>query len=285
MDGERNIGHNVVVMPTLYLVATPIGNLEDMSLRAIRVLGEVGLIAAEDTRKTRKLLATYGIKTPLTSCHGHSDKSKLSSVLKRLEQEDVALVSEAGMPVVSDPGYELARMAIERGISVVAVPGPSVLPVALAVSGLPAGQFIYLGFLPRKKGERRRLLQPLAAEPRTVIAFEAPHRLLASLGDIRDVLGDREMAVCRELTKVHEEVFRGTVGQAIDHFSQPRGEFTLVVSGCGQDRSPEVIADSVMRELHRLRREGVSARDAVGQLSRTTRLSRRALYKAWLELS
>ncbi|MFC2058211.1 16S rRNA (cytidine(1402)-2'-O)-methyltransferase [Chloroflexota bacterium] len=215
----------------LYLVATPIGNLEDITLRAIRVLGEVGLIAAEDTRKTRKLLTHYNIKTPLTSYHEYSRRSKIPYIMGRLEQEDVALVSEAGMPGISDPGYELVQAAIDNNVTVVAIPGPSALPAALAVSGLPADQFIYLGFLPRRKGKRVRLLKEIGAEPRTIIAFESPHRLLASLADIGETLGDRRISVCRELTKIHEEVFRGTVSQAIDYFSQPRGEFTLVIEG------------------------------------------------------
>ena len=285
MVRKRATGASRAVMFTLYLVATPIGNLEDMSPRATRILNDVGLIATEDTRKTRKLLTAQGIKTPLTSYHGHSDKAKLHSVMRQLEKSDVALVSEAGMPVISDPGYELVRMAVEGGVRVVAIPGPSVLPVAVAVSGLPASQFTYLGFLPRRKGERRRLLESLADERRTLVAFEAPHRLLASLGDIADVLGDREVAVCRELTKVHEEVFRGKVTEAAAYFGAPRGEFTLVIAGFGPGKSDEAVPESVMRELHRLRGEGLTAKDAVGQMARSTRLPRRSLYRAWLELS
>jgi 16S rRNA (cytidine1402-2'-O)-methyltransferase len=160
-----------------------------------------------------------------------------------------------------------------------------VLPVALAVSGLPADEFTYLGFLPRKKGDRRRLLESVAAEQRTLVVFEAPHRLLASLGDIRDMLGDREIAVCRELTKMHEEVFRGTVIRAISHFSQPRGEFTLVIAGRSEDTCAGTMSDSVIQELRRLRREGASAKDAVGQVSQSTRLSKKAIYRAWLDLA
>lgn len=271
-------------MPTLYIVATPIGNLEDISQRAIRVLREVRLIAAEDTRRTRRLLAAYGISTPLTSYHEQGAGSKLPQILVRLRYDDVALVSEAGMPGISDPGYELARAAIEQGVPIVAIPGPSVLPAALAVSGLPASQFTYLGFLPRRKGERRRLLGSIASEARTIVAFEAPHRLLASLSDVRDVLGDRRIAVCRELTKLHEEVFRGTVSQAMAHFTQPRGEFTLVIAGRGRDREAGEVADSIREELRRLRREGLPAKEAVARLSGHTPLSKRALYKAWLEL-
>jgi len=284
IDGDLAIVYNPLAMATLYLVATPIGNLEDISQRAIRILGEVKLIAAEDTRRTRQLLAAIGIRKPLTSYHEHNRKSKLPNLLQRLEQEDVALVSDAGMPGVSDPGYELVKGAIECGVTVIAIPGPSVLPTALAVSGLPVNQFVYVGFLPRKKGERRRLLGSIDAERRTIIAFEVPHRLLVSLKDVEEMLGDRRIAVCRELTKVHEEVFRGTVSQAIAHFSQPRGEFTLVIEGYGQSEKEADITDSVRKELNKLRREGVPAREAVAQLAGVTGIAKNALYKAWLGL-
>jgi len=276
--------YNPLAMATLYLVATPIGNLEDMSQRAIRILGEVTLIAAEDTRRTRQLLAAYGLRTPLTSYHEHSRKSKLPYLLGRLEQEDVALVSDAGMPGISDPGYELVKGAIERGVPVIAIPGASVLTTALAVSGLPANQFVYIGFLPRRKGERKRLLESIDTERRTIVALEAPHRLLSSLTDVEEILGDRGIAICRELTKVHEEVFRGTVSQAIAHFSQPRGEFTFVIEGYMQEEKKAGITDSIREELHRLRIEGVPAKEAVAQLASRTKLPKNALYKAWLEL-
>lgn len=273
-------------MSTLYLVATPIGNLEDISLRSIRILTEVKLIAAEDTRKTRRLLSAYKIKTPMTSYYEHNKKLKLPYLLERLEQEDIAIVSEAGMPSISDPGYELVLAAIERGIPVIAIPGPSVLPVALAVSGLPANEFIYLGFLPRKRNERQRLLGSVSAELRTIIVFEAPHRLQESLMDIEEVLGDREIAVCRELTKLHEEVFRGTVSQAIAHFSRPKGEFTLVVAGHTRKREEKESIDFfVKEECRRLRCEGFTAKEAVAKLAEVTHLPKKMLYKAWLESS
>jgi 16S rRNA (cytidine1402-2'-O)-methyltransferase len=218
-------------MPILYVVATPIGNLEDISLRALRILREVGLIAAEDTRKTRRLLNAYNIETPLTSYHEHSKRARLDYLLGHLEKEDLALVSEAGMPGLSDPGYDLIVTAIDRGISVVPVPGPSAVITALVVSGLPTDQFVYVGFLPRRKGQRQRLLGSISDEPRTIVAFEAPHRLREALTDIEEVLGDRRVTVCRELTKVHEEVFRGRVSQTREHFVQPRGEFSLVIEG------------------------------------------------------
>ena len=218
-------------MAILYVVATPIGNLEDISLRALRVLREVKLIAAEDTRRTRRLLNAYNIETPLTSYHEHSKRAKLDYLLGYLEKEDLALVSEAGMPGLSDPGYDLIVAAIERGISVVSVPGPSAVITALVVSGLPTDQFVYVGFLPRRKGQRQRLLSSIADEARTIVAFEAPHRVREALTDIEEILGDRRVSVCRELTKVHEEVFRGRMSQAREHFAEPRGEFSLVIEG------------------------------------------------------
>jgi 16S rRNA (cytidine1402-2'-O)-methyltransferase len=218
-------------MPILYVVATPIGNLEDISLRSLRILREVGLIAAEDTRKTRHLLNAYDIETPLTSYHEHSRKAKLDHLLGHLGKEDLALVSEAGMPGLSDPGYDLVVSAIDRGISVVPIPGPSAVVTALVISGLPTDQFVYVGFLPRRKGQRQRLLGSICDEPRTIVAFESPHRLRGALADIEEILGDRRVSVCRELTKVHEEVFRGRVSQAREHFAQPRGEFSLVIEG------------------------------------------------------
>ena len=218
-------------MPVLYVIATPIGNLEDISLRALRLLREVKLIAAEDTRTTRHLLNAHNIKTPLTSYHEHSKRAKLDYLLNYLEKEDLALVSEAGTPGLSDPGYELIVAAIERGISAVPIPGASAVITALVVSGLPTDQFLYLGFLPRRKGQRQRLFSSIVDEPRTIVAFETPHRLRKALSDIEEILGNRRLSVCRELTKVHEEIFRGRVSQAREHFAEPRGEFSLVIEG------------------------------------------------------
>ena len=218
-------------MAVLYVVATPIGNLEDISLRALRVLREVGLIAAEDTRKTRRLLNAYDIETPLTSYHEHTKESKLDDLLCYVEKEDLALVSEAGTPGLSDPGYDLIVAAVERRIPVVPIPGASAAITALVVSGLATDQFVYVGFLPRRRGQRQRLLGSIADESRTIVAFETPHRLSEALTDIEEVLGDRRLSVCRELTKMHEEIFRGRVSQARKHFVQPRGEFSLIIEG------------------------------------------------------
>jgi len=267
-------------MSTLYVVATPIGNLEDISLRALRLLQEVKLIAAEDTRTTRKLLNAYRIKTPVTSYHEHNKRVKLDYLLHCLDEKDVALTSEAGMPGLSDPGYELIVAAIDHGIPVVPIPGASAVITALVVSGLPTDQFVYLGFLPRRQGRRRRLLVSIANEPRTIIAFEAPHRLKETLGDIEEILENRRIAVCRELTKIHEEIFRGKVSEAREHFTEPIGEFTLVIEGRTEEENK--ITDETERELRELCQRGISAKEAISRISRASGLSRRKLYQTWL---
>ncbi len=220
-------------MGTLYVVATPIGNLEDLTARARRVLGEVALVAAEDTRRTGHLLAHLGLRTPLTSYFEHNKLAKLDHLLSALEAGDVALVSDAGTPNLSDPGFELVRAALAAGHAVVPVPGASALLAALVASGLPTDAFVYLGFLPRKAAERRSLLASVAREPRTLVAYEAPHRLLETLAEVQAQLGDRPMAVARELTKLHEEIFRGPVSVARAHFAagEVLGEITLVIGG------------------------------------------------------
>ena len=270
-------------MPIFYVVATPIGNLEDVSLRAIRVLREVKLIAAEDTRKTRRLLNAYDIKTPMTSYYEHNKLAKLEHILDSLKKGDVALVSEAGMPGISDPGYELIAAAGREGIPVVPVPGPSAVTTALAVSGLPTDRFLYIGFLPNRSAARRRALESLVDEPGTIIAYEAPHRLTATLEDILAVFGDRRLAVCRELTKLHEEVFRGTVSEAISHFATPKGEFTLVIEGRGAKVKPE-LTEAVEEQLHRMYLAGATAKDAVAAVAGETGLPRNKLYQTWLKL-
>jgi len=270
-------------MPALYIVATPIGNLEDISLRALRTLREVKLIAAEDTRRTRQLLVSYDIKTPVTSYHEHNKWTKLGYILDCLEGGDVALVCNAGMPGISDPGYELIVAANRRGIPVVPIPGASVVITALVVSGLPTERFIYIGFLPHKAGSRRRLLESVADESGTIVVLESPHRLRAALNDILLVLGDRKVAVCRELTKIHEEVFRGTISQAIEYFTQPRGEFTLVIEGKAGKEKPQ-LTEAIERQLHSLRLSGITAKEAIARVAGETGLSKRELYRAWLKL-
>jgi len=270
-------------MGTLYLVATPIGNLEDITLRALRILKEVTLIAAEDTRRARILARRYEIETPITSYFEGNKLTKLETVLRALDAGDVALISEAGMPGLSDPGYELVCTAIGRGYSVVPVPGPTAPVTALIVSGLPGDSFLYLGFLPRRRSERRRLLAEIAGEQRTLIAFEAPHRLRESLADVEAVLGDRALAVCRELTKLHEEVWRGTVAGARAHFDQvePRGEFTLVIGGASkeQDRWDE---GQVQAALGELLAQGVPRPAAARRIAAASGWSRAEIYKLGL---
>jgi 16S rRNA (cytidine1402-2'-O)-methyltransferase len=221
-------------MGTLYLVATPIGNLEDISARALRLLSEARLIAAEDTRQTLKLLNHFNIHPrSLVSYHEHNKLSRLEQILGELEQGDVALVSDAGTPALNDPGYELVHAALEAGYSVSSIPGASAPVAALVASGLPTDAFLYLGYLPRQPSERREAIQVVANLPYTLVFLESPHRLVDALSDLNTILGDRPAAVARELTKLHEEILRVTLSQALAHFEAnvPRGEFTLVVGG------------------------------------------------------
>ena len=270
---------------TLYLVATPIGNLEDLTYRARRILAEVDLIACEDTRHTRHLLTHYGITTPTVSFHEHNEAARTSELLQRLQRgEDVALVSDAGTPAVSDPGYPLVREAAAAGISVVSVPGPSAVMAALTVSGLPPDRFVFLGFLPRRLGERRRALEAAAALPWTLVFFEDPHRITAVLEDIEAVLGDRRVALARELTKKFEEVFRGTVADALGHLRAhaPRGEFTIVVEGTGETgKQKEGEADAGER-MRALLDAGLPPAEAVQDVMRTAGLTRRQAYDLML---
>ena len=270
-------------MPHLYVVATPIGNLEDVTLRALRILSEARLIAAEDTRTTRKLLGRHGIKTPLVSFHEHNREARLPQILDTLRTGDVALVSEAGVPTLSDPGRELVRRALETGIRVVPVPGPSALTAAISVSGMPADAFTFLGFLPRRQGDRRKLLESATTYPQTVVIFEAPHRLRITLEDMLAVWGDRRITVCRELTKLYEEVFPGTISQALAYFTEPRGEFTLVVEGGTGEK--EVWNESQARDhLALMKKEGIKAREAVAAVAKASGLPRRLVYEQWLAL-
>ena len=271
-------------MSTLYIVATPIGNLRDITLRALRVLGEVSLIAAEDTRTTRWLLSHYDIDTPSTSYHDHNRVSKLPVLLEVLSQGDVALVSDAGTPAISDPGAELVAAADNAGHTVVPIPGPSALTAALSVAGIGIDQFIYLGFLPRRGGPRRKLLQSLIDDTRAWITFEAPHRLTETLTDMYETLGDRQIVVCRELTKLHEEVFRGPVTEALQHFSEPRGEFTLIVRGVDAGSVSNEAAFKQAREiLIDESARGSKSKEAIAAAS-TTGLSKNDLYRLWLEI-
>lgn len=269
-------------MPSLYIVATPIGNLEDITLRALRVLKEANLIAAEDTRTTRKLLARYDIHTPLTSYHDHNRVQKIPVIISALEEGDVALVSDAGTPGISDPGLELVQAAADMGVPVVSIPGPSAVVTALAASGIPSDHFLFLGFLPRRKGERQGILRSVSELPYALVLFEAPHRLQRTLADLREVLGDRPMAAVREATKLYEEVFRGTVSECQEYFALPRGEFTLVIGGRPSGKAPSPVETE--SRLQELLEQGVSSREAREQVATETGLPRRAIYQMWLQL-
>ncbi len=276
-------GYNPRIMGTLYVVGTPIGNLEDLSLRALRTLQEVALIAAEDTRKTGSLLARHDIHTPLTSYFEHNKLNKLDAILSALAHGDVALVSEAGMPGLSDPGYELIRAAIEAGFPVVPIPGPVAAVTALVVSGLPTDSFLFAGFLPRRSSERQRALRELAAQRQTLVFYEAPHRLAECLADLETVLGDRPLAVARELTKLHEEIYRGTIQGAREHFAgEVRGEVTLVVGGAAQTES-DWDEERVRRALAERLDSGMDRKEATRRVAQESGWPRRQVYRLTLE--
>jgi 16S rRNA (cytidine1402-2'-O)-methyltransferase len=266
---------------TLYVVATPIGNLEDVTLRAIRVLREVQLIAAEDTRRTKKLLYAYRVHTPMTSLYEHIEDKKSSLLISKLNAGmDVAFVSDAGTPGVSDPGYVLINKAIVNGIRIVPVPGVSAVITALSVSGLPIGCFAFFGFLPPRSGKRKQLLSSLVDETKTLVFYESPKRLMASLCDIEVVLGNRQIVVSRELTKVFEEIMRGTAGDVIDRLKGRviKGEVTLVVAG-NEKRVSSFSDDDIFARFEKLRQSSdFSRRDIIEKLARELGISRKKIY-------
>ncbi len=268
----------------LYIVATPIGNLEDITLRALRVLKEVDLIAAEDTRHTKGLLVHYDISTPLTSCHEHNEKAKAHALVVRLERgANIALVSDAGTPTLSDPGCRFVREAIKSGINVVPVPGPSALAAALSASGLEVDQFIFEGFLPAKKKERRERLRKLQDEKRVIIFYEAPHRLRESLQDLFEILGDREVVLGRELTKVYEEFIRGRLSQvrAEADRRELRGEMALIVGGAEKQEYPA--EDRLVAEIQRLKTKGMRVKEIAEVLGEKYSYSKREIYRLALD--
>ncbi|MDA0771028.1 MAG: 16S rRNA (cytidine(1402)-2'-O)-methyltransferase [SAR202 cluster bacterium Casp-Chloro-G4] len=270
-------------MPKLFIVGTPIGNLEDITLRAIRVLKEVGLIAAEDTRVTRKLLSHFEIHTRLLSYNENNRAATIPKLLIELESLDIALVSDAGMPGINDPGHHLVEAARAAGFEVEAVPGPSAVTTAISVAGIPLEQFTYLGFLPRRKSTRLKLLDSMAATTHALVALETPHRLQASLADLQQALGDRRIAVCRELTKLHEEVFNGAISEAIEHFSEPRGEITLVIEGAQFNAHDDAASEDTAKQmLSDLRGQNVRSKEAVSTVVEATGLSRSRVYSLWV---
>ncbi len=239
-------------MSKLYLVATPIGNLEDITFRAVRILKEVPLIAAEDTRTSKTLLKAYQINTKLTSYHDHNKENKTPKLLDHLKSLDMALISDAGTPAINDPGFYLVKAALEAGHQVIPIPGPSAPVAALSASGFPTDNFLYLGYLPRKTKGRKDFLENIKEHPWTLVFLETPHRLIQSLEDMLVVLGDREIAVARELTKLHEEIYRGTISETREHYIQyePKGEITLIISGRGNETvwSKEKLLLSIQEE-------------------------------------
>lgn len=270
---------------SLYIVATPIGNLEDITLRGLRILREVSLIAAEDTRHTSKLLNHFDIHKPLTSYHDHNKESKAEVLIARLKEgESVALVSDAGTPGISDPGYYLINRAIEEGAPVIPIPGPSASLTALSASGLPTDSFVFEGFLPARKSQRISKLSSLKAETRTIILHEAPHRLINSLKDMQGALGDRRIAMARELTKVHEEILRGKISDIIKSFEgrAVKGEITLIIEGCregtGEGQS-ELTVLSLSGHVEKLiREEGMSKKEAITAVAALRGVPKKLVY-------
>jgi len=271
---------------TLYIVATPIGNLEDITLRAIRILKEVDLIAAEDTRHTRHLLDRYQIKTQLTSYHDHNKEEKAPVLIERmLEGNRVALVSDAGTPGISDPGYFLINLAIDRKISVVPIPGATAAIAALSVSGMPTNSFIFEGFLPAKHQARLKRLKELAKEERTIIFYEAPHKIIRTIEDMIEVFGDRRTVVSRELTKIHEETIRGSLPEILKHLQtgSNKGEFTIILRGAAEKPLQQDI-DTAEYLKNLILHRGLSKKEAISAASEELGMPKKDVYKESLKL-
>ena len=271
---------------TLYVVATPIGNLEDITLRALRVLKEVDVIAAEDTRHTQILLNHYGIRTPLTSYHEHNEKTKARQLMSRLERgEQIALVSDAGTPAISDSGYRLAVEAIRGRIPVIPIPGASALTAVLSAGGLPTDRFVFDGFLPAKKQERRARLRALSSETGTLVIYEAPHRLTETLNDLAEILGDREIVLAREVSKVHEEFLRGRLTEVAKQIAgrEIKGELTLLIGGSrGQS---EVSQEQIEEEIRKLKDDGLRVKEIAEILGEKYGYSKKEIYRLALAQS
>ena len=276
---------------TLYLCATPIGNLEDMTFRAVRILKEVDVIAAEDTRNSVKLLNHFDIHTPMTSYHEFNKIDKGQYLVKRLlEGENIALITDAGMPGISDPGEELVRMCRDAGVPVTAVPGACACVTALVISGRPTRQFCFEAFLPTDKKERRAVLEELKTETRTSIIYEAPHRLAKTLQELLNELGDRKITVCKELTKKHETGFETTLKEAVPYYEQnePRGEYVLVLEGCSRQQMEQEAQDawkemSLGDHMKLYEEQGMNRKDAMKQVAKDRGVGKREIYQALLE--
>jgi len=275
-------------MGTLYVVSTPIGNLEDITLRALRILKEVDLIAAEGVEHSKGLCRHYGIRTKLVSCHQHNQKTRVPELLGKLRAGlDIAMITDAGTPGVSDPGVQLMGQALMEGIPMSPIPGPSAVTAALSVSGMRGDRFLFLGFLSNRPGKRRKTLEKLRHEPYTLVFLEAPHRLKATIKDILEILGDRQMVLLRELTKVYEEIIRNRVSAILDHVSQGpvRGEITLIVEESQEEPPESRLTQEGKRKMEVLLQEGrMSLKDAAAQISHEEGISYRRAYKACLAL-
>jgi len=270
---------------TLYIVSTPIGNLEDITLRALRILKEADVIAAEDTRHTLKLLTHYGISKPVISYWGEKEQQKAEEVIGRLGNgQSVALVSDAGTPGISDPGGVLVRRALQEGIEVVPVPGPAALIAALTISGFSTEEFVFSGFLPAKQSQRRRFLEELSLEKRTIVLYESPHRVVESMAEMAEIFGGRRMVIAREITKLYEEVMRGTVSEVFERLAGSRivGEFVLVIEGRPEGEGA-VGTDDAIREIRALMKKGLGRKEAVKRVAGQYGLSKKELYDLSLE--
>ncbi len=278
--------HTLSAAPALYLVGTPIGNLEDITLRALRVLREADLIACEDTRHTQKLLNHYGITSRVTSYHEHNEQARAAELVRKIEQGTrIALVTDAGMPGISDPGFRLISLAIERGIPVIPIPGPSASLAALAASGLSTDSFGFHGFLPSKRGQRRQILESIKSSPQTEVFYEAPHRMTETMEDILEVLGaSRQIVIARELTKIHEEFLRGTAGELAHQISssdQIKGEITLLIAQAeNQEAIPGVEQMTVRKRVAQIiGDEGLDEKTALKKVAKERRISKSAAYR------
>ena len=270
-------------MSTLYVVATPIGNLSDLTARAREIFSAVPTVAAEDTRVTRKLLNHIGASPRLESLHEHTSPERVKNIVAKLESGDMAVVTDAGTPGISDPGAALVREAVAAGHVVVPLPGPSAVSAALSVTGWAFDRFLFLGFLPRKSKDRASALNSVVTEPGPIVLYESPHRVAATLAGIREVLPDRQLVICRELTKLYEEIFRGTASEANAHFSDPRGEFVIVIQGAGGQPVKAISDESIVESLRDLGSQGLKGRSLVDRAVELTGAPKNRVYRLSLK--
>ena len=266
-------------MSTLYVVATPIGNLSDLTKRAAEILASVTTVAAEDTRVTRKLLSHLGISPRLESLHEHTSPERLDAVVAKLDSGDMAVVTDAGTPGISDPGSALVAAAVAAGHEVIPLPGPSAIVTALSITGWSFDRFLFIGFLPRKKKERLIELVKASTEKGPVVAYESPHRIKDALVDIDKIFSERQLVICRELTKLHEETFRGTAAEAIKHFTEPRGEFVVIIEGAGEPEPTEISDDEIIELIDKLKEDGFIGRTLVDKAVELTDLPKNRVYR------